>query len=101
MSLVRLHNSYKNDNISNIERFQYIENAIDQNFAGAGIAKFVAGQAWSLANKDKDVISIDGDGSFNMTNTELKTIMGLNLTKFSACIKRKFWPEKIPNNCSK
>jgi acetolactate synthase-1/2/3 large subunit len=28
-----------------------------------------------LANKDKMVISVDGDGSFNMTFTELKTIM--------------------------
>ena len=28
-----------------------------------------------LANPDAMVISIDGDGSFNMTNTELKTVM--------------------------
>lgn len=32
-----------------------------------------------LADPDKVVISIDGDGSFNMTNTELKTIMDLQL----------------------
>lgn len=32
-----------------------------------------------LADKDKVVISIDGDGSFNMTNTELKTIMDLQI----------------------
>ena len=51
-------NAYKNDNISNIERFQYIENAIDQNFAGAGIAKFVAGKAWTSANKETKRIYI-------------------------------------------
>jgi acetolactate synthase-1/2/3 large subunit len=32
-----------------------------------------------LADKNKIVISIDGDGSFNMTNTELKTIMDLQI----------------------
>lgn len=32
-----------------------------------------------LADKNKMVISIDGDGSFNMTNTELKTIMDLQI----------------------
>jgi acetolactate synthase-1/2/3 large subunit len=32
-----------------------------------------------LADENKMVISIDGDGSFNMTNTELKTIMDLQI----------------------
>ena len=32
-----------------------------------------------LADNDKVVISIDGDGSFNMTNTELKTVMDLQI----------------------
>lgn len=32
-----------------------------------------------LADDTKTVISIDGDGSFNMTNTELKTIMDLQI----------------------
>ena len=45
-------NAYKNENISNVDRFKYIENTINQNFAGAGIAKFVAGKAWSTANKE-------------------------------------------------
>ena len=45
-------NSYSNDNISNIERFKYIENTVNQNFAGAGIAKFVAGKAWATADKN-------------------------------------------------
>ena len=43
--------AYENENISNVERFELIENTINQNFAGAGIAKFVAGQAWSIAEK--------------------------------------------------
>ena len=45
-------NTYKNDNISNVEKFQYVEDTINQNFAGAGIAKFVAGKAWSTADKE-------------------------------------------------
>ena len=45
-------NAYTNDNLSNIDRFNYIEDTINKNFAGAGIAKFVAGQAWALANKE-------------------------------------------------
>ena len=45
-------NAYKNDNISNVEKFQYIENTINNNFAGAGIAKFVAGKAWFSADKE-------------------------------------------------
>ena len=44
--------AYKNDSNSKIERFEYIESTIDQNFAGAGIAKFVAGKAWSSAKKE-------------------------------------------------
>ena len=34
-------NAYQNDLISNIERFTLIEQTIDKNFAGAGIANFV------------------------------------------------------------
>ena len=44
--------SYKNENISNEERFLLIENTINYNFAGAGIAKFVSGESWSYANKE-------------------------------------------------
>ena len=43
---------YQNDNITPIEKFQKIEITINQNFAGAGIAKFVAGKAWSSADKE-------------------------------------------------
>ena len=44
--------SYKNENISNEKRFLLIENTVNYNFAGAGIAKFVSGDAWSVAKKD-------------------------------------------------
>ena len=44
-------NAYQNHNLSNVDRYNYIEDTINKNFAGAGIAKFVAGQAWALADK--------------------------------------------------
>ena len=44
--------AYKNTSISKIDRFNLIENTINNNFAGAGIAKFVAGEAWSSASKE-------------------------------------------------
>ncbi len=43
--------SYQNKSISNEERFLKIENTINENFAGTGIAKFVAGEAWKKAEK--------------------------------------------------
>ena len=45
-------NAYKNINMSNETRFLVIEDTINYNFAGAGIAKFVSGDAWLKANKD-------------------------------------------------
>ena len=45
-------NAYKNESISSVEQFIFIENTINQNFAGAGIAKFVAGKAWTTADKE-------------------------------------------------
>tara|TARA_Y100000590_G_scaffold461588_1_gene623532 strand:+ start:716 stop:1318 length:603 start_codon:yes stop_codon:yes gene_type:complete len=45
-------NAYKNLNLSDEERFNLIETTINKNFAGAGIAKFVAGKSWGSANKD-------------------------------------------------
>jgi len=45
-------NSYKNLNMSNETRFLMIEDTINYNFAGAGIAKFVSGDAWSDAQKN-------------------------------------------------
>tara|TARA_B100001540_G_C15457917_1_gene484214 strand:+ start:36 stop:638 length:603 start_codon:yes stop_codon:yes gene_type:complete len=44
--------AYKNTQISKVERFALIEETINNNFAGAGIAKFVAGKSWNSANKD-------------------------------------------------
>ena len=44
--------AYKNENVSNESRFLMIEDTINYNFAGAGIAKFVAGDSWSKANKE-------------------------------------------------
>ncbi len=44
--------AYSNNNISNEERFSLIETTINENFAGTGIAKFIAGNAWKVASKD-------------------------------------------------
>ena len=44
--------SYQNNDLPNENRFLMIEQTINNNFAGTGIAKFVAGEAWSLASKD-------------------------------------------------
>ena len=44
--------AYKNTSNSKAERFIFIENTINNNFAGAGIAKFVAGKSWSSASKE-------------------------------------------------
>ena len=45
-------NVYKNNDFSKEEKFEYIENTINKNFAGSGIAKFVAGKAWATADKE-------------------------------------------------
>ena len=45
-------NAYKNTSFSNAERFELIENTINNNFAGAGIGKFVSGNSWSSASKE-------------------------------------------------
>jgi len=44
--------AYKNTSISKVDRFNFIEDSINNNFAGAGIAKFVAGKSWSSASKE-------------------------------------------------
>ena len=51
--------TYQDDNITNSERFQKIENTVNKNFAGAGIAKFVAGKAWASADKETKKTYID------------------------------------------
>ena len=52
--------SYKNPSLSNFKRFELIENTINNNFAGTGIAKFVAGKSWQNASKveKKDYIRL-------------------------------------------
>ena len=44
--------SYQNEDLPNENRFLMIEQTINNNFAGAGIGKFVAGQSWSKASKE-------------------------------------------------
>ena len=44
--------AYKNESMSNETRFLMIEDTINYNFAGTGIAKFVAGDSWKNANKN-------------------------------------------------
>ena len=44
--------AYKNTSISKVDRFNFIEDSINNNFAGAGISKFVAGNSWSSASKE-------------------------------------------------
>ena len=42
---------YQNENLPNENRFLIVEQTINNNFAGAGIAKFVSGISWNSANK--------------------------------------------------
>ena len=51
--------AYKNQNLSNENRFLLIEQTINNNFAGTGIAKFVAGEAWKGSDKDTKKIYIE------------------------------------------
>ena len=44
--------AYQNDDLPNENRFLMIEQTINNNFAGSGIAKFVAGKSWNVASKE-------------------------------------------------
>ena len=44
--------AYKNQNLPNENKFLMVEQTINNNFAGTGIAKFVAGKSWTGASKD-------------------------------------------------
>ena len=44
--------AYQNSDLPNENKFLMIEQTINNNFAGTGIAKFVAGKSWGSANKD-------------------------------------------------
>ena len=41
--------AYQNTNLPNENKFLMVENTINNNFAGTGIAKFVAGKSWNAA----------------------------------------------------
>ena len=44
--------AYQNSDLPNENKFLMIEQTINNNFAGTGIAKFVAGKSWKNASKD-------------------------------------------------
>ncbi len=44
--------AYQNTNLPNENKFLMIEQTINNNFAGTGIAKFVAGKSWNGASKE-------------------------------------------------
>ena len=43
---------HRDTSISKVDRFNLIEDSINNNFAGAGISKFVAGKSWFSASKE-------------------------------------------------
>ena len=51
--------AYKNQNLSSENKFLLIEKTINNNFAGTGIAKFVAGASWKKADKNTKQIYIE------------------------------------------
>ena len=51
--------AYKNQNLSNKNRFLLVEKTINSNFAGTGIAKFVAGEAWKKSDKNTKILYIE------------------------------------------
>jgi ABC-type transporter MlaC component len=44
--------AYQNNDLPNENKFLMIEQTINNNFAGTGIGKFVAGESWNGASKD-------------------------------------------------
>ena len=44
--------AYQNADLPNENKFLMIEQTINNNFAGTGIAKFVAGKSWNTASKE-------------------------------------------------
>ncbi len=44
--------AYQNNNLPDENKFLMVENTINNNFAGTGIAKFVAGKSWKGASKE-------------------------------------------------
>ena len=50
--------AYQNNDLPSENRFLMIEQTINNNFAGSGIAKFVAGKSWNGASKDTKLENI-------------------------------------------
>ena len=44
--------AYQNNSLPNENKFLMVENTINNNFAGTGIAKFVAGKSWNATSKE-------------------------------------------------
>jgi len=44
--------AYQNNDLPNENKFLMVENTINNNFAGTGIAKFVAGKSWNGSSKE-------------------------------------------------
>ena len=44
--------AYQNNNLPKENKFLIVENTINNNFAGTGIARFVAGKSWNSASKE-------------------------------------------------
>ena len=51
--------SYQNNDLPNENKFLLIEQTINNNFAGTGIAKFVSGEAWKKSDKNSKKTYID------------------------------------------
>ena len=47
---------YRNENIDKKTKLNAIQNAINQSFAGNGIARFVAGNSWTKSNLKTELI---------------------------------------------
>ena len=47
--------AYQNNDLPNENKFLMIEQTINNNFAGSGIAKFVAGKSWNSASKETKI----------------------------------------------
>ena len=47
--------AYQNNDLPSENKFLMIEQTINNNFAGSGIAKFVAGKSWNGASKDTKI----------------------------------------------
>jgi len=52
MEIDKIIYAYQNNDLPSENRFLMIEQTINNNFAGSGIAKFVAGKSWNGASKD-------------------------------------------------